>query len=75
MQHNNFMDRASQSDVFFNGQKMALRAFYFMRALTKAITYYYIDRSQRHLLVVKENNRFGGPIPSVIMKTIFKDTV
>ena len=41
---------------------MALRAFYFIRTLTKALTYYYINRSQRHLLVAIENNRFGGPI-------------
>ena len=55
-------DRDSQSMVFTTGQKMALRAFYFIRTLTKALTYYYIDRSQRHLLVAIENNRFGGPI-------------
>ena len=36
----------SESVVFTSGQKMALRAFYFIRALT----YYYISRSQRHLL-------------------------
>ena len=41
---------------------MALRAFYFIRALRTALTYYYINRSQRHLLVAIENNRFGGPI-------------
>ena len=40
---------------------MALRAFYFIRVLTKALTCYYINRSQRHLLVAIENNRFGGP--------------
>ena len=31
--------------VFNTGQKMALRAFYFIRTLTKAPTYYYINRS------------------------------
>ena len=54
--------RAFQTVVFNSGQKMALRGFYFIRALTKAIKYYYIDRSQRHLLIAIENNRFGGPI-------------
>ena len=38
---------------------MVLRAFYFIRALTKALIHYYINRSQRHLLVAIENNRFG----------------
>jgi len=56
------INRAFQSLVFNSGQKMALRAFYFIRALTKALTYYYINRSQRHLLVAIENNRFGSPI-------------
>ena len=37
---------------------MALRAFYFIRALT----YCYINRSQRHLLVAIENSWFGVPI-------------
>ena len=55
-------NRASESVVFNTGQKMALRAFYFIRTLTKALKYYYINRSQRHLLVAIENNRFGGPI-------------
>ena len=32
-------NRAFQSVVFNSGQKMALRAFYFIRALTKALTY------------------------------------
>ena len=41
---------------FQQRQKMALRAFYFIRALTKALTYYYINRSQRHLLAAIENN-------------------
>ena len=45
-------------DCFHNGQKMALRAFY----IIKALTFNYINRSQRHLLVAIENNRFGGPI-------------
>ena len=44
------MNRAFQSVVFNSGQMMALRAFYFIRALTNALTYYYINRSQRHLL-------------------------
>ena len=48
--------------VFNSGQKIALRAFYFIRALTKALTYYYINRSQRHLLAAIENNWFGVPI-------------
>ena len=39
---------------------MALRAFYFIRTLTKALTYYFINRSQRHLLFAIENNQFGG---------------
>ena len=50
------MNRAFQSVVFNSGQKMALRVFYFTRALTKALTYYYINRSQRHLLAAIENN-------------------
>ena len=32
-------NRASQSVVFNTGQKMALRAFYFIRTLTQALTY------------------------------------
>ena len=32
--------RAFQLVVFNSGQKMALRAFYFIRTLTKALTYY-----------------------------------
>ena len=47
--------------VFNSCQKMSLRAFYFIRALTKALTYNYINRSQCHLLVAIENNWFGGP--------------
>ena len=53
---NVFKNRDSESVVFNSGQKMALRAFYFIRALTKALTYYYISRSQRHLLAAIENN-------------------
>ena len=34
------LNRASQSAVFNSGQEMALRAFYFIRTLTKALTYY-----------------------------------
>ena len=49
-------NRDSESVVFNSGQKMALRAFYFIRALTKALTYYYINRSQRRLLAPIENN-------------------
>ena len=41
---------------------IALRAFYFIRTLTKALTYHYINRTQRHLLVAIENNRCGSPI-------------
>ena len=55
-------NRASQSVVFNSGQEMALRAFYFIRTLTKALTYYYINRSQRPLLSAIENYRFGSPI-------------
>ena len=55
-------NRASQSVVYNNGQKMALRAFYFIRTLIKALTYYYINCSQRYLLVTIENSRFGGLI-------------
>ena len=44
---------------------MALRTFYFIRTLTKAPTYYYMNRSQRHLLDAIENNRFGVPIHSL----------
>ena len=53
--------RAFQSVVFNSGQKMALRAFYFIRALLKALKYYYINRSQRHLLAAIENNCFRVP--------------
>ena len=35
------VNRAFQLVVFNSGQKMALRAFYFIRALIKALTYYY----------------------------------
>ena len=48
--------RDSVSVAFNSGQKMALRAFCFIRALTKALTYYFISRSLRHLLVAIENN-------------------
>ena len=52
----NVFNRDFQS-VFFNcGQNMELTAFYFIKALTKAITYNYINRSQRHLLATIENN-------------------
>ena len=54
--------RDSESVVFNSGQKMALRAFYFIRALTKALTYYYISRSQRHLQAAVGNNWSGVPI-------------
>ena len=34
-----------------------------LHTLTKVLTYYYIiNRSQCHLLIAIENNRFGGPI-------------
>ena len=56
------INRESESVVFNSGQKMALRTFYFIWALTKALTYYYINRSQRHLLAAIENNWFGVPI-------------
>ena len=51
------INRASQSVVFDTGQKMALRVFYFIRTLTKALTYYYINRSQCHILVAIESNQ------------------
>ena len=57
-----FSDNTGASIVLNSGQKMALRAFYFIRALTKALTYNYINRSQRHLLAAIENNWFGVPI-------------
>ena len=41
---------------------MVLRAFYFIRSLTKALTCYYINRTQCHLLAAIENNWFEGPI-------------
>ena len=56
------LNSAFESVVFNRGQKMALRAFYFIRALAKALICYYIIRSQRHLLVAFKDNRFGGPI-------------
>ena len=59
-------NRDSGSVVFNSGQKMALRAFYFIRALTKAQAYYYKSRSQRHLLAAIENNWFGVPIQDTI---------
>ena len=40
------MYRDSESVVFNSGQKMVRRSFYFIIALT----YYYINCSQRHLL-------------------------
>ena len=58
-------NRASQSVVFNTSQKMALRAFYLIRILTKSLTYYYINRSQRHLFVAIENNGSGGPIAEI----------
>ena len=73
-------NRAFQSVVVFSsGQKMALRAFYFIRAQTKALKYYYINRSQRHLLAAFENTWLGGspychqlfPRPSDLLKCIF----
>ena len=52
-------NRAFQSVVFNSGQKMALRVFYFIRTLAKALTYYYTNRSQWHLLVAIENRARG----------------
>ena len=46
-------NRASESLVFNSGQKMALRAFYF---ITKALRYYYINRFQRHIFAAIANN-------------------
>ena len=48
--------RIFKSAVFNCGQKMALRAIYFIRALTKALTYYYTNRPQRPLLAAIGNN-------------------
>ena len=62
------INRASQSVVFNTGQKMALRAFYFIRTLTKALTYYYI---KRYLLVAIENSRFGAlSVVNILKHTI-----
>ena len=57
------LNRAFWSVVFYSSQKMVLRRFYFIRALTKALTNYYINRSQRHLLAAIKNNLLEGPIP------------
>ena len=46
--------RFSQSAVFNSGQKMAPRTFHSIMTLTKNPSYYYIDRSQHHLLAVYE---------------------
>ena len=54
--------RAFQLVVLNSGQKMALRAFYFIRTLTKALTYHYINHSERHLLAIMENSWFESPI-------------
>ena len=51
-------NRNFQLVVFISGQKMALRAFYFLRTLTKALIYDYINHSQRHLLVLCSTNDF-----------------
>ena len=55
-------NRDSESVVLNSGQKMALRAFYFVRTLTEALTFYYINRFQRHLLAAVVNSWFEGPI-------------
>ena len=62
--------RSFQSVVYNSGQKRALRAFYFTRALTKAIIYYYINRPQRHLLVAIEKN-IEGPIDNKFIFWVF----
>ena len=54
--------RGSQYIVFNSGQKMELRAFYFTMTLTLTLTYYYMTRSQRHVLTAIENNRLDGLI-------------
>ena len=56
------LHRAFKSGVFNSCQKMALRAFYFIRTLFKVLTYYYINRFQCHLLVAIENKWLEGPI-------------
>ena len=55
---NNVANRDFESGVFNSSQKMALRTFYFVRAPIKALAYYYINCSQRHLLAAIENNQF-----------------
>ena len=40
---------------------MALRAFYFIRTLKKALIYYYIKDSERHLLAIIENTWLESP--------------
>ena len=57
-----FHNRAFRSVDFNSGQKMALRAFYFIHTLTKALIYYYIKHSQQNVLTAIENNRSEGPI-------------
>ena len=56
------VDRALQSVVFNSNQKMALRAFYFIRTPTKALIYDYIKRSQCHIFTPIENNGLEDPI-------------
>ena len=63
-------DRAFRSVVFNCGQKMALRAFYFIRTLTKALTYYYIKRSEHRLLAALKNELFEGPLLKVNIASI-----
>ena len=53
---------AFQSIVFNSDRNIVLRRFYFIIALTNALTHYWIYCSQRHLLASIENNWLEGPI-------------
>ena len=53
-------NKCSQSIVFNCGQKMALKAFYFITMYLW--TYCYTKRSQRYLLGARENNWLDNPI-------------
>ena len=64
--------RALQLIVFISGQKMALRRFYFIVALTKALIYCYINRSQRHLLPAIENDWLEGPFGNLRSSNLIK---
>ena len=63
-------NKAFQSVVFNSGQKMALVAFLLIKTLAKALTYYYINRSQRTLLATFEKKQLEGPIEMVSLDTL-----